>query len=385
MSEVTLSAAIRKNLLSLQQTADLMSQTQTRLATGKKVNTALDNPTAYFTAQALDGRTSHLANILDSVGQAIQTIQAANNGTTAIEKLIESAKAKANQAQITSNTFLRASALKEYNELLAQIAAIAKDSGYNGKNLIGGLGKDLNVVFNEDNSNHLLIKSVDLTDTDTGLGLPALTEAVLGTLNVTLAAPGPTPLMLGDLLIDDTTNFDTAGNTLTFTDGASQVMGTIDVTPQMTVADLVVAINSNFTSVRASFSAGTLKIDTTEDVTISGGKALGGLESAAISATSSGWQTDSGIAATISTLNGALDQLHSYASSFSNSLTILQDRQSFTKALINTLTEGSDLLTLADTNEEGANLLALQTRQQLSTTALSLANQAQQGVLRLFQ
>ncbi|MFO1185570.1 MAG: flagellin [Bauldia sp.] len=385
MSEVTLSAAIRKNLLSLQQTADLMSTTQTRLATGKKVNSALDNPTAYFTAQSLDGRSSQLATILDSVGQAVQTIQAANNGMTAIEKLIEAAKAKANQAQITSNTFLRASALKEYNELLVQITAIAKDSGYNGKNLIGGLNKDLNVIFNEDSSNHLLIKSVDIVDTDTGLGLPSQTEAVLGTLNVSLAAPGPTPLMLGDLLIDDTTNFDNTGDTLTFTDSSSTVIGSIDVTPTMTVADLIVAINSNFTNVRASFSAGTLKIETTEDIDIAGGKALGALAAASITATSSAWQTDSSIAATLNSLNGALDRLHSYASGFSNSLTILQDRQAFTKQLINTLTEGSDALTLADTNEEGANLLALQTRQQLSTTALSLANQAQQGVLRLFQ
>ena len=62
----------------------------------------------------------------------------------------------------------------------------------------------------------------------------------------------------------------------------------------------------------------------------------------------------------------------------------MQNRQDFTKNLINLLQIGADSLTLADTNEEGANLLALQTRQQLRTTSLSLASQADQAVLRLF-
>ena len=77
--------------------------------------------------------------------------------------------------------------------------------------------------------------------------------------------------------------------------------------------------------------------------------------------------------------------MRSQAQSLSSNLSTVQIRQDFTKAMINTLTTGADSLTLADSNEEGANLLALQTRQQLSTTALSLASQADQNVLRLFQ
>ena len=83
-------------------------------------------------------------------------------------------------------------------------------------------------------------------------------------------------------------------------------------------------------------------------------------------------------------LSNALTQLRSQASAFGSNLSIVQNRQEFTKAMINTLQTGSDTLVLADGNEEAANLLALQTRQQLSTTALSLASQADQGVLRLF-
>jgi flagellin len=104
MSDITLSAAVRSNLLSLQNTASLLDTTQTRLATGNKVNSALDNPTSYFTAQSLNSRASDLGNLLDSVGNAIQTIQAANDGITSITKLVESAQATANQAQQLSET-----------------------------------------------------------------------------------------------------------------------------------------------------------------------------------------------------------------------------------------------------------------------------------------
>ena len=104
MSNITLSAAVRSNLLSLQNTASLLDTTQTRLSTGNKVNSALDNPTSYFTAASLNSRASDLGNLLDSVGNAVQTIQAANDGITSITKLVESAQSTANQAQQTSAT-----------------------------------------------------------------------------------------------------------------------------------------------------------------------------------------------------------------------------------------------------------------------------------------
>ena len=97
-----------------------------------------------------------------------------------------------------------------------------------------------------------------------------------------------------------------------------------------------------------------------------------------------GFQSDANIDATITALDTALVDLRTQASKFGSNLTTVQTRQDFTKQLINTLQTGADKLVLADTNEEGANLLALQTRQQLSSTALSLSAQADQAVLRLF-
>src|ERR1700704_777269 len=98
MSGIVLSASVRQNLLSLQSTAELLSTTQNRLSTGRKVNTALDNPTNYFTAQSLDNRAGDISNLLDSIGNGVQVLQAANTGITSLQKLVDTAKSIANQA-----------------------------------------------------------------------------------------------------------------------------------------------------------------------------------------------------------------------------------------------------------------------------------------------
>ena len=98
MAEVTLSKAVRSSLLNLQSTAEAMGKTQQRLATGMRVNSALDNPTNYFTAQSLNARSGDLGNLLDSVSNAIQTVEAADNGIKAITKLVQTAQSTARQA-----------------------------------------------------------------------------------------------------------------------------------------------------------------------------------------------------------------------------------------------------------------------------------------------
>jgi len=102
MSGIVLSASVRQNLLSLQNTAELLSTTQNRLASGKKVNTALDNPTNFFTAQGLDNRASDINNLLDGIGNGVQVLQAANTGITSLQKLVDTAKSIANQVLQTT-------------------------------------------------------------------------------------------------------------------------------------------------------------------------------------------------------------------------------------------------------------------------------------------
>ncbi len=103
INDITLTASMRNNLLSLQNTNSLLDRTQERLSTGKKVNSALDNPSSYFTAQSLNARASDLNNLLDSMGQAVQTIKAADEGITTLTSLVEQAKSTTEQAAITAN------------------------------------------------------------------------------------------------------------------------------------------------------------------------------------------------------------------------------------------------------------------------------------------
>ena len=105
MSGIVLSSSVRQNLLSLQSTADLLATTQNRLATGKKVNSALDNPTNFFTASSLDARAGDINNLLDGIGNGVQVLQAANTGITSLQKLVDSAKSVANQALQTTVGF----------------------------------------------------------------------------------------------------------------------------------------------------------------------------------------------------------------------------------------------------------------------------------------
>ena len=103
MADISLTASMRSNLLSLQNTQSLMDMTQERLSTGKKVNSALDNPTSYYTSQSLTNRASDLSALLDSMGQGIQTIKAANEGIESITEFVQQAKSVANQARDEAN------------------------------------------------------------------------------------------------------------------------------------------------------------------------------------------------------------------------------------------------------------------------------------------
>jgi flagellin-like hook-associated protein FlgL len=159
MSSVTLTAGVRQNLLSLQETANMLALTQNRLATGKKVNSALDNPTSFFTAQALSNRANDLSNLLDGITNGINTIQAANNGISAITKLVQSAQSLVSQAQQTTDVAIRASLATQFGSILTQIDQLAGDSGYNGTNLLGG--NNLTVTLNEAGTSTASVTGVD--------------------------------------------------------------------------------------------------------------------------------------------------------------------------------------------------------------------------------
>ena len=172
MSEINLSSAVRSSLNSLQSTAELLSSTQERLATGNRVNSALDDPTAFFTATALNDRAADLSTLLDEQGQAIQVIEAADNGISAISDLVDSARAIATQALQTDDQSERATLAGQFDAILGQIEDLAGDASFNGINLLDSTNsQDLQVVFNEDSSSSLTVEGVNFTDLSDAAGL----------------------------------------------------------------------------------------------------------------------------------------------------------------------------------------------------------------------
>lgn len=353
MADISLTASMRSNLLSLQQTQSLMDTTQERLSTGKKVNSAIDNPSSYYTAQSLTNRASDLSSLLDSMGQAVQTIQAANEGIEAITEFASQAKAIANSANDTSDTTSVENYMKQFDEILKQIDGIAKDSGYKGVNLLGGKDQELKVVFNEDRSSSLTVKG-DEADAK-GLGMNAATGKWIET---------------------------THGNAAAFTKGTkindkAYVYGADGKVYQATKEIVAAQGTPNLQKDLAALVADGSLVETSYKVDVSGGATeaknfdIKSIKKDAINAS-------------ITEVEGAVSKLRNMASVFGNNYSIVENREEFTENLINVLEEGADKLTLADMNEESANMLALQTRQQLAINSLSLASQAAQSVLSLF-
>ena len=639
MSGIVLSAGVRQNLLSLQNTADLMSLTQNRLATGKKVNTALDNPTNYFTSAALQSRSKDLNALLDSMSNGIKTLEAADNGITAINRTIESMQSTLRQArqdksfQSTSYTIdplMDTSAVKYLSIAGGAVGANPVQIALNSADSIGathttsatggqfstissafdpatnatftagaftaidftnGGANDGQITFNlaidggapqpitiayADVAGALTasggsavtaaelrdiintkagttVASLDGTDlaftsgsagsgsavavtgfsatngaTGSGIANNSATGSAAGagvsfSLTVGTNAAKTISVSRADVLaagLDNTTggginsvNLQAAINTklaaagitsvqaaksggpgvsaatdlmslratavgpaTTFTVGSvtGNVVGTAVTsgtgTPGAvrTIDALVSDINSNTAlkdKIRASNDNGKLRIENLSTSvlsltgvnasagTVTGGAGIGTISGnevrinfvkqfngfidqlnkladdasyngvnllrgdklkitfnengsstieiqakdasgnptsvntntlAITQATNAEFDSDSLIDTRLDVLTNALGSLRSQASLFGSNLSVVQNRQDFTKSMMNTLQTGADNLVLADTNEEGANMLALQTRQQLSTTALSLANQASQAVLRLF-
>jgi flagellin len=607
-SSITLSAGVRQNLLSLQDTASLLATTQNRLATGKKVNSALDNPTNFFTSQGLSNRAGDLNSLLDTIGQAQQTLQAASTGITSLTTLVQSAKSIATQAQeaskggvnytnitgsvaIALDTTSSASVPATGSVATAGVASVQATGGVdaagigklaNGDTLTfqvgsgaavtatfgaatalgtntfhdaaglvsvlnGGTGTSGNLgatatattsagavtVTNSDVTTDITVGHTvaDVTFTNANTATTAhttgdaltisdgshsntfyrvaagasaangtyssaatlvsaiastgnaihstITGTANGTTGITLTAANNVGVTVGGAIgaaigfgttevknnVNSTLGSLTgtltigvgsdAANTLTFGSGAGQIntlsglntalasitditastdsgrhvnfnptssdsvtvggtgsvvsaLGLSSSVGTTTPTATVVTPNSVRTNLQSQYNALLTQIDQlshdssyngvnllagdnlkvafnetgSSSLTIGGVKFdSNGLGLSTISG--SGFQDNHNVDTTLTNLDTALTTLRSQASTFGSTLSTVQTRNDFTKNLVNVLQTGSDNLVLADTNAEGANLLALQTRQSLSTTALSLANQSNQAVLKL--
>ena len=160
-TDITLTAGMRANLFSLQQTAKFMELTQGRLASGKKVQSALDDPVAFFTARGHDQRAADLAARKDEMSESIQTLKSADIGVNSILNLIANAKSLA-QSALSGETTSAINVMETmYNEVMGQIDYIAADSNYKGVNLLDSTTITHTVKFDETGDSKLTISGFD--------------------------------------------------------------------------------------------------------------------------------------------------------------------------------------------------------------------------------
>jgi flagellin len=391
MADITLSRGIRQNLLSLQRTGELLQTTQNRLSTGRKVNSALDNPGSFFVSQGLTARAGDLATLLDGIGQSIQVLQAADHGITGLTRLIETAQATARsalQAASTTATVESTNAGFVGTELLtASGFAVGNTISVNGtlvttvaagttvQNLVDNINN--NVTLNPVAGPDTVLASIDSSGRLVVEGLDGAT-----TLTVTAAdgtgAAGTGAAGLAGLFGTATSSTPTTNTTRTAAANQYSLLLTqIDELVQDTGYNGTNLLNGDL--LRVVFNESNTTSLSIQGVVFD---SVGlGLSTADIA---NDFQSDSEIEAALTKLGASLLTLRAQASTFGSNLIIVQTREDLTKNMIQTLQDGSDRLVVADQNEEAANLLALQTRQELSTTALSLASQADQAILRLF-
>ncbi len=379
MSGILLSSATRTNLFALQDIASSIRLTQNRLATGKKVNTAFDSPAAFFTASALMSRAASLNTILDSVGLAVKTVEAADKGITSIRALVASAQTLATQALASPDTLA-----KFTGTLTGQTTATTLTGIATGKTITVSDGT--NTAIYTDAAGNDIQDFLDAVNNTANLNVTA-----------SLNASGAIELKA------KSTNSITIGGTATTGELASigLVAGTTNFTANATRQSLAAQFDSIRTQIDqmvgdASFNGtnllqgNTLNVVFNETgsskVTVSGASLSA--QNLGVTAVTTGgglnFQTDGEINTAITQLATATKTLETHASTFASNVSVVKAREDFTKSLVDTLQSGADDLVLADTNEEAANLLALQTRQQIATTSLALTQDSEERILRLF-
>jgi flagellin len=414
MSGIVLSASVRQNLLSLQSTAELLSTTQNRLATGNKVNSALDNPTNFFTAQGLNNRASDINNLLDSIGNGVQVLQAANTGITSLQKLVDTAKSLANQVlQAPTGYSVKASAtsLAPTGAGPLSVAGTATDLTNAGTNSLNsltfvftpatGAATTITVSSTVAAGNVNSIDAFNTALSAAGLGLTA-SLASNGSITLTSTNDNASQIL--------TTGTTAAANTIAIsgTDTATLVTPTggaagkplADAASQTIRANLVSQYNNviqqiTTTSQDSSFNG--INLLNGDDLKLTfneTGKSTLTVKGVTFNAAGLGLASlvsgtdfldNASANKALALLGSASTTLRTEASALGSNLSIVQLRQDFSKNLINVLQTGASNLTLADTNEEAANSQALSTRQSIAVSALALANQSQQSVLQLLR
>jgi flagellin len=376
MSEVILSRAVRSNVSSLRKAAQTMAAVQTRLATGKRINTAFDNPTIFFKAAQMTGRANELNRVVDNIATASKTLEAANDSLTALTGLVNSAQSVANSALASPRT------------TAGRTGTVA------GLTLTGafGVGFGSTITVSDGTTTAAIIslgtvsvqQIIDTVNSTSGLKVKA---SLTSDGRILLEATQNNSIVIGGTASSaQKAQFGLASGTT-----AAGVLNTAR-SSLATQFDAIlkqidqVVVDSGVNGVNL-LGGNTLKIDFNETGTSSLSIAGTTINSASLglAVAQNTWQTDKDINDALGGLKAAVSTLQAQAAIFSSNVSLVDAREEFTKSMIDTLQSSADDLLVADTNEESATLLALQTRQELSITALSLAVQSESSALRLFR
>jgi len=379
MSDITLTTGIRQNLLSLQQTSNDLTTTQEALATGKKVNSAADNPSSYFTSQNLNQTAHSLSSLLDQIGQGSQTINAATDGLTGLTSLLQQALSTAQQAQSASWTVAATTTGSVSVGTVASAGTLTIDVGTSTYSVTIAASATLAQVEADINNTTGLGSNGIVTATDDGSGHLVLlsNEPPIGftvSANSTSAALGLT----------------TSSTSNNIAIGSSSTRSTLQTNFNNLLTQInQLAADSGYNGINL-LAGDSLTIDFnptgTSTLNITGVTFnAAGLGLASVSGTAAtSFQSDVQLATTVAQINAALATVQTQTETFGTNASTITTRQTFETALINTLQTGATNLVVADQNTESANLLTEQTQQQLEISALSIANQANQSVLKLF-
>jgi flagellin-like hook-associated protein FlgL len=321
MSDITLNATERATLLSLQDASSLYSRTQVRLNTNKKVNSATDDPVAYYRSQSLSNRATTLTTVKSNIDQNIQSLNSAMAATSQVQTLLQQMLAIVQGAQ-SGSVSQRISATTQFKNIANQMAQLVYDTTYQGLNMLSSSTAELITQFSDRTASTYTIPGYNLVDSIGGSRDTLFTQA-------------------------------------------SAVFNNKGVVLFSAVVGNAAGVGGSPTTSISGFSQLAL--------------------SASSTATIPGSQAYAIITATENRLNAAISQIEAVTESLGTNVGILQDRANFTSSYSNDLTSGSNALTLADLNTEAANSQALELRQQLGIQSLSVSSTISQAVLQLLK
>jgi flagellin len=387
MSNVILPSASRAALFALTAIHSDMGRLQMRLATGKRVNSPLDDPAAFFLSQSLSARATVLSGLADDISNAKSTITAATNGIAAMQSLLTSARSLANQALQSSQVLVTVTGTNSSALTTGSVIASTAGSATTFK-----AGDTVTV------SDGTTTATYTAANNDT-------VQTVLDAINNTAGLQATASLnSSGQIQITATSNVNvTVGGVLNGAGGA-----TLTSVAGLTAGTTSYATNTVRQNLAAQYDALRTQIDQAgEDAGFNGINLLTGSSlsvtlnetgssslsvsgatidssSLGVSGSTNTWQLDTDINTALSNISAAITSLQNYSATYSSMSTVIQARSDFNSSMIDTLNTGADQLTASDPNEDSAMLLALQTRQQIALTALSLSHEADSTALKLF-